>query len=68
MERKKEARPAKAMLEHLPKIIIPPSQPPTAEELERRRALNERTNKLRKRIGPLGFSLVDLIREDRETR
>ena len=68
MERKKDNELARGAPKHLPKIIIPPSRPPTAEELERRRLLNEKTNNLRKRIGPLGFSLVDLIREDRETR
>lgn len=66
MERRRETEPVRRLGRELPIIILPPYHPPTAEELERRRALGERARAIRKRIGPLGFSVIDLIREDRD--
>ncbi len=66
MERKREVEPSGRPPKRLPRIVLPPYRPPTPEQLERRRVLGEESRKLRKEIGPLGFSLTDLIREDRE--
>lgn len=63
MERQKKAKPAPRS-----RSLLPPYVPPTPEDLERRRALEDEVKKLREKIGPLDFSLTDLIREDRETR
>lgn len=66
MEQKREVAPVSHA--RLPRLVLPPYNPPTPEELERRRALGAEARKLREKIGPLSFSLTDLIREDRETR
>ncbi|TAK32081.1 MAG: hypothetical protein EPO21_15755 [Chloroflexota bacterium] len=63
MERKKKIKPTSR-----PHSLLPPYVPPTPEDLERRRALEKEVKKLREKIGPLDFSLTDLIREDRESR
>ena len=47
-------------------IIIPEIEDPNPAELKRRREIIERTLKLREEIGPLGFSLTDILRELRE--
>lgn len=67
MERKKVER-AKRVGVELPRIVLSPYKPPTPEVLERRRRLGEEASNLREKIGPLGFSLTELIREDRESR
>lgn len=68
MERKRHVEPVEPSGVRLPRMILPAYKPPTAEALEKRRALGKAAKKLRERIGPLGFSVTDLIREDREAR
>lgn len=48
------------------RMELPPYEPDSEEELERRRALFDRTMTLRDRIGPIGTSVADLIREVRD--
>lgn len=50
----------------LPPINIPPYVPASPEEIARRQALAERADRIRKQLGPLGYSVVDLIREMRD--
>jgi hypothetical protein len=50
----------------LPRITIPPSVPPSPEEIERRRALAAKVLALREEIGPIGISTAELIRQVRE--
>jgi hypothetical protein len=50
----------------LPRITIPPSTPPTPEEIERRRALVAKVWALREEIGPIGISTAELVRQARE--
>lgn len=68
MERNKdlETESLSAEKPRLPRIVLPPCKPPRPEELERRRALAEEVRVLRKKIGPLGHSVTDFIREDRD--
>ncbi len=47
----------------LPKIVLPPDEPITPEEIERRRALVARIRALRDEVGPIGISADDLIHE-----
>lgn len=47
----------------LPKIALPPFEPVTPEEIERRRALFVQTIALREKIGPIGVRVDDLIHE-----
>jgi hypothetical protein len=47
----------------LPKITLPDLSPPTPEEIERRRALFERTIERRDKVGPIGIPTEDLIHE-----
>ncbi|HKG27241.1 MAG TPA: hypothetical protein VKB09_16435 [Thermomicrobiales bacterium] len=49
-----------------PRIELPPIPPPTPEELERRRVLVDQILARRDRIGPIGISVTDLIREVRD--
>jgi hypothetical protein len=44
----------------LPPIDIPASNPPTDEEIERRRLVVDRMLQRRKRIGPIGIRADDL--------
>jgi hypothetical protein len=48
------------------RIEIPPFEPPTPEELRRRREVVDRILRLRDEIGPIGISTADLIREVRD--
>jgi hypothetical protein len=43
------------------RIELPPLEPITPEELERRRILVEEILALREEIGPIGINVVDLI-------
>jgi hypothetical protein len=43
-----------------------PIEPPTPEEIERRRVLFARVMALRDEIGPIGISTSELIRQVRE--
>ena len=47
------------------KIKLPPIQPPSEDELARRREAFARITAIREAMEPLGCSAVDLIREDR---
>ncbi len=67
MERRKDIESARRTTK-LPRLVLPPYKPPTHQELERRQLLGEKADEVREKIGPLGFSLSDLIREDRESR
>ena len=51
----------------LPRIILPPYNPPTPENLERRQNAAKEILRMRSEIGPLGRSVTDLIREDRDS-
>ncbi len=42
-------------------IKLPPLEPPTKAEIERRRILFERNRRLRAEIGPIGIRSDDLI-------
>ena len=66
--RKKRVHRPKTRTQRLPKFVLPPYVPPTPEQLEKRRLLGEEATRPREEIGPLDFSLTELIREDRETR
>lgn len=50
----------------LPRIPIPPDDPVTSEDIEQRRRLVEEAFSIRDALGPLGFSVVDLIRQARD--
>ncbi|MEA2594817.1 MAG: hypothetical protein QOF01_1286 [Thermomicrobiales bacterium] len=50
----------------LPRIEMQPIEPPTPEEIERRRVLFARVMALRDEIGPIGISTSELIRQVRE--
>jgi hypothetical protein len=47
-------------------MILPPYEPASEEELQRRRALFERTMAIRESIGPIGIDPAQLIRELRD--
>lgn len=49
-----------------PKIKLPPSEPITSRELERRRRVVARILERRRKIGPIGIRAQDLVREVRE--
>ena len=68
MGRKKRVTLFRTHTRRLPKFVLPPYVPPSPEQLEKRRQLGEEATRLREEIGPLDFSLTELIREDRETR
>ena len=48
-----------------PRLILPAYEPPTEEELERRQNAAREILRIRDEIGPIGRSVTDLIREDR---
>ena len=50
----------------LPRIEIPPDDPPDAAEIERRRELFARVIARRDRIGPIGIPIDQLVREGRD--
>jgi len=50
----------------LPRIELPPIPPPSAEELKRRGEVVDRILARRDRIGPIGISTTELIREVRD--
>jgi hypothetical protein len=50
----------------LPKIEIPPPEPITPEEIERRRKLFAEVMRLRESMPPLGFDAATLIRQLRD--
>jgi hypothetical protein len=45
----------------LPRIQLPNLEPPTPEEIERRRAVVRRIRQIRDEIGPIGVRAEDLI-------
>lgn len=47
----------------LPKVVLPPDEPVTPEEIGRRRALFARVTARREAIGPIGISADDSIHE-----
>lgn len=47
------------------KVKLPPIQAPSKAELKRRREAFSRITAIREAMQPLGFSAVELIREDR---
>ncbi len=47
------------------RIPIPPAVPPSAAEIERRRALAARVDALREKIGPIGIAVDELIHQVR---
>jgi hypothetical protein len=53
-------------LEEFPPLTIPPYVPASAEEIARRQALAEQADRIREQLGPLGYSVVDIIREFRD--
>ena len=57
---------ADASGEAMPMIDIPPHESPSAEELRRRAAHFERVMRLRKEIGPIGISMIDVVRRFRD--
>lgn len=50
----------------IPRIQIPRIEPPTLEEIERRRALSAEVLALREKIGSIGISTDELLRHARE--
>jgi hypothetical protein len=58
--------PTDATAATVPKIEMPPIPPPTPEEIARRREVVERIVALRDKIGPIGISTAELIRQVRE--
>ncbi len=48
------------------RIPIPRIEPPTQEEIERRRELSAKVNALREKIGPIGIPADELLRHARE--
>ena len=50
----------------IPKLELPPALPPTPEELERRRKVFDRMEKLREEIGPIDMTLEELMAYDDE--
>jgi hypothetical protein len=44
-------------------ITVPVFEPPTPEEIERRRQVVERIIERRERIGPIGITAEELLRE-----
>ena len=50
----------------IPRIELPPIPPPTPEELKRRGEVVDRILALRDKIGLIGISTSDLIREVRD--
>lgn len=67
MERKRDIGPDSNAGAKLPRIILSPYNPPSQEELDRRRGAAEEILRMRAEIGPIGKSVTDLIREDRES-
>lgn len=67
MERKRDIEPSRHVRAKLPRIIVSPYIPPTPEELERRKKAAEEILRVRAEIGPIGRSVTDLIREDRDS-
>lgn len=55
-----------ANVDDFPPIEIPPDVRATPEEIARRQAPAKEARRIRKQLGPLGFSAVDLIREARD--
>ena len=47
----------------LPRIKLPDLSPPTLEEVERRRVLVAKAQKIREEIGPIGVRVEDLIHQ-----
>jgi hypothetical protein len=54
------------MIEDAHRISLPHLPPATPEEIERRRALFNEAVAFRERIGPIGISAAELVREVRE--
>lgn len=48
------------------RLSLAPSLPPKMEELIRRRKVDELVTRLRDESGPIGVSVVSLMREDRD--
>jgi hypothetical protein len=47
--------------ETMPRVALPPYEPPSPAELERRQQLIEEARRLRESIGPIGIATDDLI-------
>jgi hypothetical protein len=60
----RDDRPAPAELP-LPRVKLPAFEPPTPEEIARRRALFAKVMALRDEIGPIGVLADELVREGR---
>ncbi|MBI4494962.1 MAG: hypothetical protein HY690_19485 [Chloroflexi bacterium] len=67
MERRKEFQPTTPRRVKAPQILLPPYKPPTPEELERRQRAAEEILRLRSEIGPVGRSVTELVRQDRDS-
>jgi hypothetical protein len=61
--RSEDTETAKSML---PRIVLPPLDPPSPEELAHRREIFARSRALRDEIGPIGIRSDELLREARE--
>ncbi len=49
----------------IPRVPIPRIDPPSPEEIERRRELFARVMALREKIGPIGIAADDLVHQSR---
>ncbi|HVC33460.1 MAG TPA: hypothetical protein VNL16_08115 [Chloroflexota bacterium] len=54
------------MSDVLHRIQIPPFEPPSPEEIQRRRKLFDEVMRLRESMPPLGFDAAELIRQLRD--
>jgi len=50
----------------LPRLVLPLLEPPSPEEIARRRALFDRVMALREEIGPIGVRTDELVRQARD--
>lgn len=67
MEDSSEVERLKCGRRPMPKVLLPPYTAPGPAALANRRKLGEEARRLREAVGPLGFSLTDLLRQDRES-
>lgn len=63
METKKSAVPEHKVVMTM---VLPPYEPASEEELQRRRELFDHAMAFRERIGPIGITAAELIREVRD--
>jgi hypothetical protein len=52
-------------LKTIPRITLLLHKPPTEDDLRKRGEIVERMDQFREKVGPIGVSVEDLIREDR---